>query len=150
MKELKWNLILAAVLYMALGFVLLVMPATTARTICYLISGVAILTGLLNLVMYFARDVSRGYYRNDFVSGVILILLGIFVIYRVDLVIALVPFIIGLCIIISGFFKCQGALDIQRMGGSAVGIFVLAAVNVVAGVAVLLIGCWVWGFCSAA
>lgn len=59
-------------------------------------------------------------------------------IYKVDLVIALVPFIIGLCIIVSGLFKLQGALDVQRMGGNAVLILGLAIVNVVIGILMVI------------
>lgn len=138
LKEMKWNMILSAALYMVLGLILLIFPATTARTICYLIAGIAIVTGLVNLVVYSTRNITRNYYRNDFVTGLMLMVLGIFVIYKVDLVIALVPFIIGLCIIVSGLFKLQGALDVQRMGGNAVLILGLAVVNVVIGILMVI------------
>lgn len=138
LKEMKWNMLLSAGLYMVLGLVLLIFPATTARTICYLIAGIAIVIGLVNLVIYFTRNITRNYYRNDFVTGLMLIVLGMFVIYKVDMVIALVPFIIGLCIIVSGLFKLQGALDVQRMGGNAVLILGLAVVNVVVGVLMVI------------
>ncbi|MFG6357910.1 MAG: DUF308 domain-containing protein [Acetatifactor sp.] len=138
LKEMKWNMLLSAGLYMVLGVILLIFPATTARTICYLIAGIAIVIGLVNLVVYFTRNITRNYYRNDFVTGLMLIVLGIFVIYKVDMVIALVPFIIGLCIIVSGLFKLQGALDVQRMGGNAVLILGLAVVNVVVGVLMVI------------
>lgn len=138
LKEMKWNMILSAALYMVLGLILLIFPATTARTICYLIAGIAIVIGLVNLVVYFTRNITRNYYRNDFVMGLMLMVLGIFVIYKVDLVIALVPFIIGLCIIVSGLFKLQGALDVQRMGGNAVLILGLAVVNVVIGILMVI------------
>lgn len=138
LKEMKWNMVLSAALYMVLGLVLLIFPATTAHTICYLIAGIAIVIGLVNLVVYFTRNITRNYYRNDFVAGLMLMVLGIFVIYKVDLVIALVPFIIGLCIIVSGLFKLQGALDVQRMGGNAVLILGLAVVNVVIGILMVI------------
>ena len=138
LKEMKWNMVLSAALYMVLGLVLLIFPATTAHTICYLIAGIAIVIGLVNLVVYFTRNITRNYYRNDFVAGLMLMVLGIFVIYKVDLVIALVPFIIGLCIIVSCLFKLQGALDVQRMGGNAVLILGLAVVNVVIGILMVI------------
>lgn len=138
LKEMKWNMLLSAALYMVLGLVLLIFPATTARTVCYMIAGIAIVTGLVNLVVYFTRNITRNYYRNDFVMGFLVIVLGIFVIYKVDLVIALVPFIIGLCIIVSGLFKLQGALDVQRMGGNSVVLLGLAIVNVVIGILMVI------------
>lgn len=138
LKEMKWNMILSAVLYMMLGLILILFPATTARMICYMIAGIAIVIGLVNLVVYFTRNITKNYYRNDFVMGLLMIILGIFVIYKVDLLIALVPFIIGLCIVVSGLFKFQGALDMQRMGGNAALILALAVVNVVIGVLMVI------------
>lgn len=138
LKEMKWNMLMSAALYVVLGLILLIFPATTARTICYMVAGIAIVTGLVNLVVYFTRNITRNYYRNDFVTGLLLMVLGIFVIYKVDLVIALVPFIIGLCIIVSGLFKLQGALDVQRMGGNAALILGVAVVNVVIGILMMI------------
>lgn len=137
-KEMKWSMLLSAALYVVLGLVLVIFPATTARTICYMIAGIAIVVGLVNLVVYFTRNITRNYYRNDFVTGLLMLVLGIFVIYKADLVIALVPFIIGLCIIVSGLFKLQGALDVQRMGGNSVVILGLSIVNVVIGILMVI------------
>lgn len=137
-KEIKWSMLLSAALYMVLGLILVIFPATTARTICYMIAGIAIVVGLVNLVVYFTRNITRNYYRNDFVMGLLMVVLGIFVIYKADLVIALVPFIIGLCIVISGLFKLQGALDVQRMGGNSVVILGIAIVNVVVGILMVI------------
>ena len=134
LKEMKWNMLLSAALYMVLGLIMLIFPATTAHTICYLLAGIAIVIGLVNLVVYFTRSITHNYYRNDFVTGLMLMILGFFVIYQVDLVISLVPFIIGLCIIVSGLFKLQGALDVQRMGGNAVVILGVAVVTTAAGI----------------
>ncbi len=138
LKEMKWNMMLSAALYMALGLILVIFPATTAHTVCYLIAGIAIVIGMVNLVVYFTRNITRNYYRNDFVTGLMLMILGIFVIYKVNLVIELVSFILGLCIIVSGLFKLQGALDVQRMGGNAVLILGVAVVNVVIGILMVL------------
>lgn len=137
-KEMKWSMLLSAALYMVLGLILVIFPATTAYTICYMIAGIAIVIGLVNLVVYFTRNITRNYYRNDFVTGLLMVVLGIFVIYKANLVIALVPFIIGLCIIVSGLFKLQGALDVQRMGGNSVVILGLAIVNVVVGILMVI------------
>ena len=90
LKEMKWNMLLSAALYMVLGLIMLIFPATTAHTICYLLAGIAIVIGLVNLVVYFTRSITHNYYRNDFVTGLMLMILGFFVIYQVDLVISMV------------------------------------------------------------
>lgn len=78
LKEMKWNMLLSAALYMVLGLIMLIFPATTAHTICYLLAGIAIVIGLVNLVVYFTRSITHNYYRNDFVTGLMLMILGFF------------------------------------------------------------------------
>ena len=40
LKQLKWNLILLAVIFIALGIVLILWPGATMKTICYLLAAV--------------------------------------------------------------------------------------------------------------
>lgn len=138
LKEMKWNMLLSAALYMVMGLILLIFPGIIDHAICYMVAGIAIVTGMVNMALYFTRSITKNYYRNDFVTGLLLIILGICLIYKVDLVIALVPFLIGLCIVVSGLFKLQGALDIQHMGGNAALVLGGAVINIVIGVLLVI------------
>lgn len=139
LKELKWQSILYAALYIVLGVILLLFPETTATTLCYAVGGAAIVIGAVSVCIYLFRDVSRNTYRNDFVSGLVSILLGIFIFYKVDLIISLIPFVLGIAVIISGFLKLQDCIDVRRMGyGSGLALFILAIINVVLGIVLVL------------
>lgn len=139
LEKFKWRILFSAVLLILVGIVLLLFPETTAKTICYLVAAIAIVMGMVTMITYFFRDVSINYYRNDFVIGLAGIILGFFIIYKVEMIISLVPFILGLVVTISGFSKIQDAIDMNRMGYSNwIGILVVAIVNVVFDIVLLL------------
>lgn len=138
LKEMKWSAVLRSVIYCVLGIILILFPDTTARTLCYIGGGAIVVTGVVTLITYLFRDVEDRYYRNDFVMGLIEVLLGLFAIYKAELLISLIPFILGIFVVISGFCKLQNGLDVKRMGYDNWYVFVLLAiVNVVFGIVLL-------------
>ena len=138
-KELKWQSSLYHILYILMGAVLLIFPETTARTICYATGGAAVVAGMTAVCIYLFRDVSKNTYRNDFVSGLVSVLLGVFLFYKADLVISLIPFLLGIAVIISGFIKLQNCIDVRHMGyGNGIVLFLLSLVNIVLGIILLV------------
>lgn len=139
LKEIKWDAMLSALLYVIMGVVLLLFPETTAKTLGYLIGAVAVLAGAVSMISYLLRDAHESYYRNDFVYGLVGIAVGCFVFYKVDLIISLVPFILGLLVIVSGCGKLQDVIDMKRLNyGNWAIMLAIAAVNVVLGIVLLL------------
>ncbi|MFR0848453.1 MAG: DUF308 domain-containing protein [Eubacterium sp.] len=57
LKQLKWNLILLAVLFIALGVVLIVWPSATMTSICYILATILVLLGVVFLIGYLRKDV---------------------------------------------------------------------------------------------
>lgn len=138
LKELKWDNLLTSLLYIIIGIVLLIFPETTARTLGYLVGGVAILAGAVSIICYLLRDAHQNYFRNDFVYGLAGIALGCFIFYKVDLIISLIPFILGLLVVISGCSKLQDVIDMKRMGyGNWVFMLILAVINVIFGIVLM-------------
>lgn len=134
LKELKWQSLLSSAAYAIMGVILLVFPETTAKTLCYIIGISSIVIGIFWILIYLFRDIEKNYYRNDFVIGMTIILLGVFVLCKADLIITLIPSILGILIIFSGIGKLQNTIDIRRMGkGNGLVFFVLAAINIVFG-----------------
>ena len=83
LKELKWEAILTGVLYILLGIVALVIPETMQKTLGYLIGIVLIVAGLISIICYLLRDARENYYHNEFVFGILGIVLGAVVLYKV-------------------------------------------------------------------
>ena len=95
LKQLKWNLILLAVIFIALGIVLILWPGATMKTICYLLAAMLLALGVVSLINYLRKDISGIIYRYDLVVGLCAILGGILVIVKVDKLTDLIPAVLG-------------------------------------------------------
>ena len=138
LKELKWEAILTGVLYILLGIVALVIPETMQKTLGYLIGIVLIVAGLISIICYLLRDARENYYHNEFVFGILGIVLGAVVLYKVEIVISLIPFILGVLVLCSGCSKLQDAIDLKRLDyGSWLGLLIVAAINIILGVVLI-------------
>ena len=138
-KEVKWQNLIGNAIYIILGIVLLVFPEATATTFCYVIGIAAIVIGVFTILIYLFREVQKNYYRNDFVLGSMEILLGAVVLYKAELVVSLIPYILGILIVFSGILKLQTTIDIRRMRvGTELLFFILSMVGIVWGIVMIL------------
>ncbi len=138
LKQVKWETLLSSSLYIVLGVVALVIPDTMVKTMGYLIGILLIVAGAVSMICYLLREASQNYYRNDFGYGLVGIAVGILFLYKVEWIISLVPVILGILVVASGCRKLQDVIDMKRLGyGNWVAVLILAAVNVVLGVALI-------------
>ena len=139
LKQLKWNLILLAVIFIALGIVLILWPGATMKTICYLLAAMLLALGVASLINYLRKDISGIIYRYDLVVGLCAILGGILVIVKVDKLTDLIPAVLGFLVTMSGILKMQNSVDMLRLGhGTWHVAFAMAVVNIVAGIVLLM------------
>ena len=139
LKQLKWNLILLAVIFIALGIVLILWPGATMKTICYLLAAMLLAIGVVSLINYLRKDISGIIYRYDLVVGLCAILGGILVIVKVDKLTDLIPAVRGFLVTMSGIMKMQNSVDMLRLGhGTWHVAFAMAIVNIVAGIVLLM------------
>ncbi len=139
LKEIKWNTIVTSVVYIALGIVLLFMPTTSLYIILNIIGIGTAVAGLLSLIRYFTFDANESFYRNDFLLGLIGVAIGLLIFLRKDIFASLIPFLLGIAIMFSGFVKLQDSIDAKRMGyQNSVVYIVLSLINIVVGIVVIL------------
>lgn len=139
LKQLKWNLILIAILFIALGVVLILWPGATMKTICYILAVSLIAIGVVFLANYLRKDITGIIYRYDLVMGLSAILGGILVIIKVEQLTGLIPMVLGFLVTISGILKMQNSVDMLRLGhGTWYVAFAMAIVNIVFGVLLLI------------
>ena len=138
LKELKWDALFTGVLYILLGIVALLIPETMERLLGYLIGAVLILAGAVSMISYLLRDAHQNYYHNDFLHGLIGIVLGIMILYKVNIIISLVPVVLGVLVLVSGLSKLQDVIDLKRMEyGNWIVMLVLAIINLVLGLVLI-------------
>lgn len=134
-RELKWDALLTGILYIVLGIMSLALPETMERILGYMIGVVLIVAGAVSMISYLLRDAHQNYYHNDFLHGLIGIAAGILVLVKMEVVIGLISFLLGVMVLVSGCSKLQDVIDMKRLNcGNWIVMLVLAAVNVAFGV----------------
>lgn len=127
LRHLKPGMLLLSIAYLALGLLLLVMPATALPWICTAIGAVLILTGGLSLWRYL-RDKQRSLTALfPMVGGVITLALGLTALMRPDLVERGLPLVFGLFLVIDGILRAQSASQLRRRKGQNWHIVLLLA-----------------------
>ena len=138
LKNLKWSSIITSLIVIAAGILLAVFPDVSASVICDVIGIACIVTGVISITTYFMLDLKDSLFRNDFVTGVMIVMLGILVIYQKAVVLKLIPFILGIVILVSGFSKLQDSIDARRIGYKYSWVYIiLAAVSIVLGLVIM-------------
>lgn len=144
LKQLKWNLILTALGFIALGVILIIWPTQTLKTSCYILAVLLIAIGVVSLISYVRKDITGILYRYDLVVGVSAALGGILIIIKAEQLMELIPVVLGFLVTISGILKIQNSIDMLRLGhGTWYIAFALAIINIVFGI-ILLINPFIW------
>ncbi len=139
MKNLKWNLILMSLLYLALGVFLLMMPGMALNVVCYALGAVVLVCAAVQLISYFTMERSIFKSQLTLISGLICLALGLFLIVRSDIVIRILPIVFGLFVIFDSLGRIQNALELRRCNYSSwKGLLLLAALSVVLGVVMII------------
>ena len=108
--------LLLSAIYVALGLVLIIWPETSAMTICRAVGGVIILGGLFYILSYFTRNHYGSVIGPSLAVGLVLVVLGVFVLVRAEAILKAMPFIFGVLLLFDSATKIQTALDLRRLG----------------------------------
>ena len=127
-----------AVALLICGLVLLLMPELTLVTIANVIGILVIIIGAFFLIGYFLRkELAAG--NNDLIKGLVIVCIGIFICVKSELVVSVLPVVLGVGVVLSGILKLQHAFDLKRMGSDTwVRIGLTSAVNIFIGLIVIL------------
>ena len=114
LKSIRNSLILTSLLYVILGLMLLMMPELSLGFACLLIGGVTIFYGVVRIVAY-VRGGANGD-KFDLFVGVLLVLLGLFLLVWTRFLVALIPVVLGIYIMIDSFTAIKKSLDMKALG----------------------------------
>ena len=138
LKQLKWSSVLIALGYIVTGILLIVFPDVSADVISWIIGIAAIAVGIVELITYFLLDVQASFYHNEFVIGVLCIVFGLIVLMKREIIMNLVPIILGLIIIGSGILKVQNAVVAKRIHYDRSSLYlILGIIGIVLGIVIM-------------
>lgn len=111
----KRDYILIAISFFLLGILFLMYPDSSSRILCYTIGGMLCLIGLIKIIEYFKTPVSLTDYSLSLVMGLALIGGGVFVLVKPDILLGVLPTVLGVAVILDGMIKLQNTLDMLRL-----------------------------------
>lgn len=115
LKKIKTNVVVSSVLCVILGLVLVLRPGLSMRIVCTAVGVVLIVSGVMRMIAYFtARDGSL-YSQANLIFGIVLTVVGIWIVMKPDKVMAIIPIIVGIVIAIHGLHNLQQALELWRV-----------------------------------
>ena len=117
--------IVTSLIYIVLGVCLVFMPVNTINVICKFVFGILlILVGLYHILIYVAEKLNSTIF--DLFSGGILMVLGIFLFMNPQIVVKLLPILLGTFILVDSIWTLKGSLKLKKRGVRLHGEFLLS------------------------
>lgn len=139
LEQTRWNKVVYGILLVAIGAILFIFPDQISKMISTVIAVLFVAIGLGIMVTYFAGKVDRVVGGGKLVAGTAFLVFGIYVFRHSELIISIIPFILGLIVVVSGVDKLQNFFDLKRLkyeGGIVTLIF--AIINIALGIVLII------------
>ena len=114
-KSLKVNYSLSAGICVILGIVLLVWPGQSTQVVCMVLGIVLGGFGLIQIILYLATKEKTMVSHSMMMLGVVLAVIGGWIVLKPETIIKAVPMIVGILIVIHGFHNAVQAIDLKKM-----------------------------------
>ncbi|MBD5503251.1 MAG: hypothetical protein HDR09_05720 [Lachnospiraceae bacterium] len=114
LKRLKTNIVISAILCVVLGIVLVVWPDLSMQIVCIAIGAVLLIGGGVRLAVYFTNKDGSMYAQMSLITGIILAVVGIWILIKPDKVLAIIPIIVGIVIVLHGINDLQQAVSLYK------------------------------------
>ncbi len=133
--------IVTALIFMALSSLVLFVPDVIFKPsyLCYVVGGAVIIVGIVQIVRYFVNDAYRNMNEYGFSIGTLMIILGICVLLRAEVISGVIDLVLGVVVLLMGIIMLQHSLDLKRMNDAVWGlVIVIAALVIACGVVLIL------------
>lgn len=113
MKIGKLGPVLTAVIEAVAGVLLILFPTASAQTLSYAVGGVFAVWGLVTMVLFFLRQSGNS---DGFAQGLFQLALGLFIVFRLELIGAIVPYILAFAMFMGCCWQLQTAVRMRQAG----------------------------------
>lgn len=114
LEQLRVSFVLTALLCVVSGVVLMIWPDTSARVVCMLVGIVLLVMGIMQLVRFFGAPAGTLIRQINLLMAIILAAVGVWILFRPDFLIGLIPIIMGILLILHGLYDLQQAVFLIR------------------------------------
>ncbi len=137
-RNLKSWSVLSAITMIAIGLILMIFPGVSLNVVCTVMGIAFIAWGAIRILSYFLLSIEEFMYRSDMIAGLLFILGGILMLVRQNIVLDIIPILLGLVIVISGITKLQNAVIAKRIGYDGATLYmILALISIVFGFVIM-------------
>lgn len=112
----KKNLITISIISLVFGILLILWPQASLEIACKLIGFLILIIGAVLILQYFRK--SAGFAAASLVGGILTVLIGLWLLIRPDVLIAVIPTIIGIVILLDGIFNLAETVQIGHSSGN--------------------------------
>lgn len=129
--------IISSVFYLAFGLCLILIPDQTVNIICKIIfSLVMIAAGIYHIVIYAAEKEKATIL--DLFTGVIVMVLGVFLFFTPQIVIKILPYLLGAFVLVDSIWKIKGSYRLKKAErGRWKALFIGSVIFIVLGISML-------------
>ncbi|MGN0995780.1 MAG: HdeD family acid-resistance protein [Candidatus Ventricola sp.] len=114
-REIKLSFTIAAVVYLALGILLLLAPNTSRKLLCTLIGAGVSIYGLMG-ILSFVMDRGSGAYTLELLIGVCALAFGVFSLINPTFLMDFLFTVLGLVVIVTSVSGIKRALNLRAFG----------------------------------
>ena len=114
-KSLKVNYSLSALICVILGIVLLVWPGQSTQVVCMILGIVLGGFGIIQIILYLATQEKTMVSHSMMMLGIVLAVIGGWIVLKPDTIIKAIPMIVGILIVIHGLHNAVQAIDLKKM-----------------------------------
>ena len=130
--------IISSIILIALGVLLIVQSEATIVTISYIIGGILIALGVIAGIKFIKNIKERTKNDLDIVYGIVCIILGVLVIKNPEAIASIIPFVLGLIIIINSATKLQYSFELYKEKNKLwLSTLILSIIMVVCGIVLI-------------
>lgn len=137
-KKILWPSLVSSLVILILGFLLVFQSEVTLMTISYIIGAILFAIGIIAMIRFFTNKSEDSFSQLNIVYGIICILAGIFFVKEPKMIGSIIPFVLGIGIIINSSIKVQQALVLRNVKNKYWTIsLVISLLSLVCGVVLL-------------
>ena len=138
-KRLGWITVLSSIIMIIAGVLFCVRPFMVTETLTKVIGIMLIANGVLTILHYFSSRALSGFFlKGNMARGILLIIIGIFVLTHVDFTVAIFSYIFSFYIIVDAISGIENSFLLKNLGASNWFInLILSCVLIAAGVYML-------------
>jgi len=102
--------------YVILGIILVLFPRLSTELVCILAGAVLVIYGAVTLIGFFAGRRESGGFMLEPLLGVLAVVVGGFLLAHPGFILSVIPFILGVYILLDGAVNLKRGLDMRTYG----------------------------------